>query len=554
MLKRQSIAARRVDPFSLGTDALTVADVVAVARGGRPVVLSWSAKDRMARSLAVVAALAGNGQGHGDDHGHGPEYGVTSSTRLPLARMRVERVEEGGAVAYGITTGFGELARVKIPPADLERLQRNLLLSHACGMGEPLPDEIVRALLFLRAASLARGLSGVRPEVVEAILALLNHGVSPVIPSRGSLGASGDLVPLAHAALVLIGEGEARVDGRVVPGTEALRHARLAPLVLKPKEGLALINGTQMMSALLALAVHDGWNLVRTAEAAAAMSLEALLGSLTPFDPRLHEARPHRGQGETAANVRALLKDSGVVASHAGCHRVQDAYSLRCIPQILGPVRDALAHVERALETEFGAATDNPLVFDDGPRSGGNFHGENLALLCAYLAPALAEVAAVAERRVARLVDPRLSEGLPAFLVEGSGINSGLMIPQYVAAALVLENQVLVHPAVAGSLPTSANQEDHVSNGAVGALMTTQVLRNAERVVAIELLCAAQALDLRRPLLPGNGTAAALGEVRKEVAFLVEDRILSGDMERIARMVREGRVLRAVEARVGPLA
>jgi len=536
-----------VDPLQLGGSApLALADVVAVAREKRRVALAPEARARVDASRRLVEKWMGNG--------HGPEYGVTSSERLPVSRLQVQRTEEEGGerVAYGITTGFGELANVKIPHQDLLTLQRNLLLSHACGVGEPLPEDVVRALLLLRAASLARGQSGVRVEVVEALLALLDHDVTPVVPSRGSLGASGDLVPLAHAALVLLGEGEATVrGGQRVPGRAALRAAGLAPLVLQPKEGLALINGTQLMSALLALAVHDGWNLVRTAEVAAAMSIEALLGSVHPFDARIHEARPHRGQAESAAHLRALLAGSGIVESHAGCHRVQDAYSLRCTPQVLGPVRDALAHVHRALEVEFGSATDNPLVFEDGPATGGNFHGENLALLSAYLAPALNEVAALAERRVARLVDPRLSEGLPAFLVRSSGVNSGLMIPQYVAAALVLEGQVLAHPAVLGSLPTSANQEDFVSNGAVGALMLSQVLRNAERVVGIELLCAAQALDLRAPLAPGVGTRAARDRVRRDVAFLDKDRVLAPDLDVAARLVRSGAVVEATRQAEG---
>ena len=532
-------------PFHLGEDPIRVADVHEVARARRRVELAPAARERMKASRSIVVALVGGGAV--------PEYGVTSHERLPIARMAVTHVEEGGRVAYGITTGFGELARVAIPHTELLDLQRNLILSHACGMGEPLPPDVVRALLFLRAASLARGLSGVRPELVDAILALLNADVLPVVPSRGSLGASGDLVPLAHAALVLIGEGEAIVKGRRVPGAEALRAAGLAPLELQPKEGLALINGTQMMSAILGLVVRDGWSLVRNAEVAAAMSLEALLGSVSPMDERIHDARPHVGQAHVAENVRRLVYDSAIVASHAGCHRVQDAYSLRCIPQILGPVRDALAHAERILETEFASATDNPLILDDGPKSGGNFHGENLALLCAYLAPALAEVAALAERRVARLVDPRLSEGLPAFLVQNGGLNSGLMIPQYVAAALVLEDQVLAHPAALGSLPTSANQEDHVSNGAVGALMLQRILENAQRVVGIELLCAAQALDLRAPLAPGVGTRAAHARIRREIPFLERDRVLAPDLERAAELVRSGEVVKAAWAATGTL-
>jgi histidine ammonia-lyase len=526
-----------VNPFRLGEDKLRVQDVVEVARHARRVELARPARERIAASRARVEAILGNG--------HGPEFGVTSDTRLPISRMQVERYDPESRVAYGVTTGFGELARVRIPPQDLEALQRNLILSHACGVGEPLPDEAVRALLFLRAASLAVGLSGVRVETVEAILTLLNRDVTPVVPSRGSLGASGDLVPLAHASLVLLGEGEAHVGGKVVPGRDALRAAGLSPLVLQPKEGLALINGTQMMSAVLALVIHDGWTLVRTAEVAAAMSIEALLGSVAPFDARLQAARPHPGQAETAAHLRTLLADSAVVASHAGCDRVQDAYSLRCTPQVLGPVRDALRHAQERLEVEFASATDNPLIFDDGALSGGNFHGENLGLLCAYLAPALCEVAALAERRVARLVDPRLSEGLPAFLVERGGLHSGLMIPQYVAAAMVLENQVLAHPAVVGSLPTSANQEDLVSNGAVGALMARQILQNAQRVVGIELLCAAQALDLRRPLTPGAGTRRALARVREDVAFLERDRVLAPEIALLADLVRSGAILAA---------
>ncbi|MEA3201721.1 MAG: histidine ammonia-lyase [Thermoplasmata archaeon] len=526
-----------MQPFLLGEQPLRVPDVVDVARRQRRVALAPAARARIEASRARVVRMLG--------HDADMHYGVTSDARLPISRMQVERYDAKSGVAYGVTTGFGELARVRIPAEDLEALQRNLLLSHACGVGDPLPDEVVRALLLLRAASLAVGLSGVRVETVEAILALLNHDITPVVPSRGSLGASGDLVPLAHASLVLIGEGEARHQGKLISGREAMAAAGLAPLVLQPKEGLALINGTQMMSALLALAVHDGWALVRTAEVAAAMSIEALLGSVAPFDARLQAARPHPGQAETAAHLRALLEGSGIVASHADCDRVQDAYSLRCTPQVLGPVRDALRHAQERLEVELSSVTDNPLILEDGAHSGGNFHGENLGLLCAYLAPALAEVAALAERRVARLVDPRLSEGLPAFLVEKSGLNSGLMIPQYVAAALVLENQVLAHPAVVGSLPTSANQEDLVSNGAVGALLLRQILENAQRVVGIELLCAAQALDLRKPLEPGVGTRKALARVRQEIAFLHHDRVLSGDLAKAHALVRAGAILAA---------
>ncbi|MHB8604236.1 MAG: histidine ammonia-lyase [Thermoplasmatota archaeon] len=529
---------------------LSLADVVAVARGGAHARLSAEAVARLAASRAVVERLLATDR---------PEFGITSGERIPRQKMRVEELAEGGAVAYGITTGFGELARVRIPHDELRALQRNLLLSHACGVGEPLPRDVVRALLLLRANALAVGLSGVRPAVVERILDLIAHDIVPVVPSRGSLGASGDLVPLAHAALPIIGEGEVLHRGERKASRDALLAERIAPLVLEPKEGLALINGTQMMAALLALAVADGWTLVRNAEIAGAMSVEALLGSEKPFDARVARARPHPGPGATSANVRALLAGSGIVESHADCDRVQDAYSLRCIPQVLGAARDVLTHAEEVLAREFASATDNPLVFGgegdpDEAISGGNFHGEPLALLAAYVAPALAEVAAMSERRVARLVDPRLSEGLPAFLTRRSGLMSGLMIPQYVAAALVLENQVLVHPAVAGNLPTSANTEDFNSNGGVGALLLAEVLRNAERVVAIELLAAAQALDLRAPLAPGRGTGAAHAEIRKHVPTLDADRLLAPDVEAVNALARAGAIVAAAERAVGSLA
>ncbi|HWG92349.1 MAG TPA: histidine ammonia-lyase [Candidatus Thermoplasmatota archaeon] len=526
----------------LDGQTLTLAALMQVARGGARCAVPEAARARMRESRAVVDVLV---------TGERPHYGITSGEKVARTRLQVEHMEPGGKVAYGITTGFGELARVKIAPEDVETLQRNLLLSHACGQGDPIPTDAVRAMLALRANALATGFSGVREEVVDLLVALLNERVHPVVYTQGSLGASGDLVPLAHAALVLIGEGEAEVDGQVLPAREALGRRGLKPVTLKAKEGLALINGTQFMSAHLALAVADGWNLVRHAELAAAMSLEALMGSERPMDPRIHAARPHRGQRETAAAVHALVSESGIMESHANCDRVQDAYTLRCIPQVLGAVRDVLYHAENVLQVEFNSATDNPLIFPGGDvLSGGNFHGEPLALLAAYLGPALAEVANFSERRVARLVDPHLSEGLPAFLTPRSGLNSGYMIPQYVAAGLVMENRILAHPAAVDSIPTSANQEDHVSNGAVGAVMVTRILRNAERAVALELLIAAQALDFRAPLVAGRGTRLAHAALRARIPALREDRYLKPEMDAATALLREGVLVEAVESTV----
>ena len=500
-------------PLQLTGRDLTVGDVVAVARRGRPVALDPAARDRMAASRAVI-----------------------------------ERVVASGETVYGVTTGFGDLADVRISPEQTATLQRNLVRSHAAGVGPPLPDEVVRATLLLRVNALAVGLSGVRPELADLLVAMLNAGVHPVVPSRGSVGASGDLAPLAHLALVVIGEGEAEVAGGRLPGGEALAAAGLEPIELGAKEGLALLNGTQLMAALGALAVADARQLVLTADVVGAMSLEALLGTASAFDEALIGARPHPGQVASAARLRRLLAESEIGASHRSSpHRVQDAYSLRCMPQVHGAVLDALAPLEDALAIEMNAATDNPLVFPDGRViSGGNFHGEPLALALDHARLALTALATISERRTARLVDARLS-GLPAFLAAEPGLQSGLMIAQYTAAALVNELKTTAHPASADTIPTSANQEDHVSMGATSGLLLQEAVDRVTSVLAIEALCAARGLDLRAPLRPGQGVAAAHATVRTAVPPLEADRPPAPDIAALARVIDEGRLAAVAE-------
>ena len=465
-----------------------------------------------------------------------------SIDRMRASRAVVERIVTEGQTAYGVTTGFGDLADVRIGPEQTSELQRNLVRSHAAGVGEMLPAEVVRAMLLLRANALAIGLSGVRPAVVELLVGMLNATVHPAVPSRGSVGASGDLAPLAHLALVLIGEGEAWVDDAGPgPGAEALERAGLQPLTLEAKEGLALLNGTQLMAALAALALDDARRLATSADVIGAMSLEAMLGTAAAFDEALIGARPHPGQVQVAAHLRALLADSEIAASHAGSsHKVQDAYSLRCIPQVHGAVHDALDQLGRVLAVEMNAATDNPLVFPTGEViSGGNFHGEPLALAIDYAKAALTELASISERRSARLVDAHLS-GLPPFLTDEPGLRSGLMITQYTAAALVNELQTLAHPSSVDTIPTSANQEDHVSMGATGALHLREVVDRAETVLAIEALCAAQGLDFRAPLRPGAGAQRAHARLRSLVPHLAEDRPPADDIAEVRELLRAG--------------
>ena len=466
--------------------------------------------------------------------------------RIRRSRAVVERALEKGAVVYGVTTGFGRLAETPIPADRIEELQINLIRSHACGFGAPLPREEVRAITLLRANVLARGFSGVRPAVVERLLDLLNHGIHPVIPEQGSVGASGDLAPLSHLALVLVGEGEAEVGGQVMPGAEALRRAGLEPLRLQAKEGLALNNGTQVMTGIGALLLRGAERVVDAADVAGAMSLEGLRGTPDAFHPAIMRARPHPGQAASAERLRALLADSEIRESHRHDDpRVQDAYALRCMPQVHGAARNALTYVRQVLETEANSATDNPLVFpDEGAEglvlSGGNFHGQPVAQVLDLLAIALADVASISERRVERLVNPDLSGDLPPFLTRDPGVCSGFMIAQITAAALVSENKVLAHPASVDSVPTGANKEDHVSMGTHAAVKARRVLRNTEAVLGIELLCAAQALEFRRPLRPGRGVERAYQAVRGRIGELAADRALAPDIEQAAALVREG--------------
>ena len=466
---------------------------------------------------------------------------------MQASRAVIERLVDEGATVYGVTTGFGDLANVRIEPEQVAELQRNLVRSHTAGVGEPLPVDVVRAMLLLRANALALGLSGVRPELAELLCGMLNESVHPVIPSRGSVGASGDLAPLAHLAAVLIGEGEADTPNGPMSGADALSAAGLSPLTLGAKEGLALLNGTQLMTAIAALVLHDGQRLAATADVIGAMSLEAMEGTAAAFDEGLIGARPHPGQVSTASHLRALLAGSLIAASHADSpHRLQDAYSIRCMPQVHGAVRDALDQLDRVLAVEMNAATDNPLVVDGRVVSGGNFHGEPMALAIDYAKIALAELASISERRTARLVDAHLS-GLPPFLSEAPGLRSGLMIVQYSAAALVNEMQTLAHPASVDSIPTSANQEDHVSMGATGALHLRAVLESAVTVLAIEALCAAQGLDFRAPMRPGGGVARAHARLRERIRHLAEDRSPSPDIAAARELVHAGDLLAAAD-------
>ena len=464
---------------------------------------------------------------------------LSGSARAAVAsgQAAVRRVLDTGDAVYGVNTGFGDLAGVRIAPDRIVELQRRLLLSHAAGLGEPLEDEVVRGMLLLRANTLARGHSGVRPQVIEALIALLGADVLPVVPSRGSVGASGDLAPLAHLALPLLGCGQVRIDGRIAAAAEGLRRAGLEPLELGPKEGLALINGTQAMTSLLALSCLDARRLVRVADLVAALSTDALRGTDTAFDPRLHALRGYRGQRASAANLWSLMRGSTIRESHrAGDVRVQDPYSVRCAPQVHGAVRDVLEDVEAKVVVEMNSVTDNPLVFpgDDGGAailSGGNFHGQPMAFAADFLAIALAELASISERRIEKLTNSAFS-GLPPFLAREAGLNSGFMMAQVTAAALVAENKVACHPASIDSIPTSADKEDHVSMGMGAALKLRTVVVNAHRVLAIELVAAAQGIDLLRPLRSSDRLEAVHRMVRERIAFRDEDREMASDLER----------------------
>ncbi len=471
------------------------------------------------------------------------ELAESARARMLASREVVERILAEGRIVYGVNTGFGKLAEVHISPAHIKELQINLLRSHSCGVGEPLSEAETRAMICLRANVLAKGYSGVRPIVVETLIEMLNRGLHPVIPSRGSVGASGDLAPLAHLAAVLIGEGEAIYENERLSGSEALQRAGIAPLELQAKEGVALINGTQAMCAVGGLALLDAERLAVSADVAGAMSLEALRGTPAAFRLPIHHARPHRGQHAVAEHLRALLAESEIRESHREHDpRVQDAYTLRCMPQVHGAARDTLAELRRVLEIEINSATDNPLVFPETGEvlSGGNFHGEPVALALDYAAMGVAELGAISERRIERLVNPDLSGGLPPFLVEEAGTNSGMMLAQVTAAALCAENKILVHPASTDSLPTSGNREDHVSMGMTAALKLRQIVRNSEQIIAIELMCAAQGLEYLKPLRPGRGVERAYQRLRHLVAPLTRDRALASDIAIITAAVRAG--------------
>ncbi len=474
--------------------------------------------------------------------------------RIKESRRLIERWVEEGRVIYGITTGFGALSDVVISKEDTKQLQKNVLMSHSAGVGQPMDEETVRATMALRIKDFARGNSGIRPETVQHLVSLLNSNICPVIPEKGSVGASGDLAPLAHLSLVLIGLGEAFVDGQRIPGEEALKKAGLAPLTLGPGEGLALVNGTQVMTAIAGLATYDAERLAKTTDIAAALSLEVLMGSRTEFDPLIHKVRPHPGQAASADNMQRITKNSEIISSHKDCKRIQDAYTLRCSPQVHGASKDVIKFAKGVVETEMNSSTNNPLVFSDMEKFllGGNFHGQPIALTMDSMCMAVAELANISERRIERLVNPHLS-GLPAFLVDDGGLNSGFMIAQYTAASLVAENKVLCHPACVDSIPTSANKEDHVSFGTTSARKCRDVVKNAEQVIAIELLCAAQAMDLFTNMKPGEGTLAAYRFIREEVPRLERDRVLSTDIQKMVQIIKSGRLLERVESVVGKL-
>jgi histidine ammonia-lyase len=489
---------------------------------------------------------------------------VERLTLAPAARRRVEQARrcladllEKGEVLYGVNTGFGKLASQRIEPHEVLALQENLLRSHAVGVGPLLSVGVSRLALALRVQALARGHSGVTPELLDALVELYNRGVVPAIPEQGSVGASGDLAPLAHLALVVLGEGHAlasRPGGAPLSGRAALRRAHLRPYRLQAKEGLSLINGTQISTAILADALVRAGHLARVADLAGAMTVEATKSSCRPFDPRIQALRPHPGQAACAANLRRLLADSEVMASHAQCAKVQDAYSMRCMPQVHGAVRDAIEHVTAVVEREMNAVTDNPLVFPDSSEvlSGGNFHAQPIAQAADLLCAAVADLSSISERRVENLVNPDLS-GLPGFLTPHPGLNSGMMIVQVLAAALVSENKANSFPAGVDSIPTSANREDHVSMAPLAARKCRAVVASTARVLACEVLCAAQGLEFHRPLRPGRGVEAAYRHVREHVRPLGRDRTLHRDLEAVERLVRSGSLLAAVEVACGEL-
>lgn len=498
--------------------SLTLQDVVNVARKGYKVEIAPEAKEQIKECAASVS----------------------------------EWVKEG-RVVYGITTGFGDLASVVIPRDKGRQLQENLLLSHACGYGEPYPEDVVRAIMLLRINTLTRGFSGISLETLQQMVDYLNLGIHPVVPTQGSVGASGDLCPLSHVAISLIGHGEVVYKGQKMSASEALAKVGMKPVELQPKEGLALNNGTTVMNAVAALCIVDAMNMMKNADVAASMSAEALHAVPYAFDRRTHDLRPQVGQGVVAENIRRLIEGSEIIEAFKK-DRVQDAYSLRCLPQVHGASRDAIGYVKEKVEIEINSVTDNPIIFhkDGDAISGGNFHGQPMAMAMDFFGIAAAEFASISERRVARLVDHKLSD-LPPFLVSDSGVNSGFMIPQYTAAAIVSENKVLAHPSVVDSIPTSANQEDHVSMGGYSARKGRQILDNTNRVIAVEMVNAAQGMDFRAPLKPGKGSGAAFKEFRKHVPFYEKDQFMQPLLLKSLELVENGTVVKAVEEAIDEL-
>ena len=477
-----------------------------------------------------------------------------AETSIKSARSLIEKWVKEEKIIYGVTTGFGALSNVIISKKDIRKLQKNIIMSHAAGVGNSLDKETVRATMALRIKDLARGNSGIRLKTVEQLVQLLNNEIYPVVPEKGSVGASGDLAPLAHLSLVLLGMGEAFYRGKKLSGKEVLSQCGLKPIHLKAAEGLALVNGTQLMTAIGGLTVYDAIRLSKMTDIAASMSLEVLMGSRTEFNPRIHKVRPHPGQGISANNMEKITQNSEIITSHQDCSRVQDAYTLRCSPQVHGASRDAINYCRNVIETEMNSSTNNPLIFADQKDFllGGNFHGQPIALAMDFLSIAISELGNISERRIERLVNPMLS-GLPAFLVKNGGLNSGFMLAQYTAAALVSENKVLSHPASVDSIPTSANKEDHVSMGTIAARKCREIVRNTELVIAVELLCASQALDLFTDMKAGQGTLAAYNAIRSSIPHMEKDRILSNDIDSMVNLIKNGEIIEAVEKAIGKL-
>ncbi len=470
-----------------------------------------------------------------------------SIQKVEKCRRYVDKVIEEGQIVYGLTTGFGKFSTVTIPRENIAELQENLIRSHATSVGEPYSKEITRAIMLLRINVLAKGFSGIRLETLQTLVDMLNSGIHPIIPRRGSVGASGDLSPLSHLALVLIGEGEAELDGVILPGASAMQKAGLKPVKLCAKEGLALNNGTQVMAAIGVLAVLDAERLCKYADISAAMAIDALKGTPRAFDELIHNLRPHPGQLDSAENIRNMLKDSALRESHRNCGNIQDAYSLRCTAQVHGAVRDAISYARGVMEVEINSATDNPLIFADEEKviSGGNFHGEPLAIALDTMAIAISELASISERRMEQMLNPALNRGLSPFLAERPGIDSGYMIVQLTAASLVSENKVLAHPASVDSIPTSANQEDHVSMGSVSAIKLLQVMENVFTVLAIELMIAGSALDQR--VIPSSPVLELVkAQLRKEIEPLKKDRILYPDINRAVELLKSHKILAAL--------